>query len=211
MASKVKKFFSKVGNVVSNKANWFGSLLKKKNVKIKKGLVILGMQNSGKTTIYDCLRGEKKAGVSTNIEEYDEFIYKLDKGREIHIREGKDLGGDDGIFGKYHKKMISDEHIDFCYFVFNIREYLDTATYQRSVNARLHAIHQKGVLSKNIAVIGSYFDLLSKEEQSVVFDSLQKLTVGKGYKELVSREFLYLLDLTDKKQMKQMLIQTLTK
>lgn len=209
--SKVKSFFSRVGNTIYVPVGWAGNLFKRKSSKVQKGLIILGMQNAGKTTIYDFLRGKKNAGVSTNIDDYDEFTFKMGGGEEIHIREGKDLGGDDGIFGKYHDKMINDEHVDFCFFVFNVFEYLNTLDYRRRVNSRLHSMYHKNILLKNTAIVGSYYDALPDNVKQVVYEELYKFVDGKSYKDLLSREFLYLLDLRSKKEIKIMLTKTLLK
>lgn len=178
---------------------------------VKKGLFILGMQNSGKTTIYDFLQGKKNAGVTTNIEDYSEFKYFFNDNDSIVIRKGVDTGGDAGIFGRYYGKMIKDENIDFCFFVFNSFAYVNEEKYRREVNARLHSIYEQGILKKNTAIIGSFKDHFAKEEMSNVDDKIRKLTINKSYSSLLSREFFHLIDLTNDTKIKKLIKTTMLK
>ena len=178
---------------------------------VKKGLVILGTQNSGKTTIYDYLQGKKNAGINSKNDEYEEFIYSFNDNNSIIIRKGIDLGGDAGIFGKYYGKMINDKNIDFCFFVFNAFAYVNVENYRRDVNSRLHSIYEKGVLNKNTAIIGSFADHFSKEEIANVYDKISELTINKSYSSLLSREYFHLVDLTNDIKLKKLIKTTLSK
>ena len=184
---------------------------KDKKPLVKKGLFILGMQNSGKTTIYDFLRGEKKAGVTTNINDYDEFTYSFNSTNSIVIRKGIDTGGDPAIFGRYYKKMIENKNIDFCFFVFNSFKYVNEEEYRREVNARLHAIYEKGILNKNTAIIGSFRDHFGEEKIYSIHNKITKLTSNKSYSILLSREFFHLIDLTNASKVKTLIETTMVK
>ncbi len=178
---------------------------------VKKGIVILGIQNSGKTTIYDFLKGEKKAGVNSKIDEYEEFKYFFNEKDSIVIRKGIDMGGDPGIFGRYFGRMINDINIDFCFFVFNAFAYVNKEEYRRDVNSRLHSIYEKGILKKNTAIIGSFMDHFKKEEMPNVYDKINRLTINKSYSRLLSREYFHLIDLTDDIKLKNLINTTLKK
>jgi hypothetical protein len=184
---------------------------KDKKPLVKKGLFILGMQNSGKTTIYDFLRGEKKAGVTTNIDDYNEFTYSFNSTESIVIRKGVDTGGDPAIFGRYYSRMIENKNIDFCFFVFNSFKYVNEEEYRREVNARLHSIYEKGILNKKTAIIGSFKDHFGQEKMYSIHNKITQLTSDKSYSILLSREFFHLVDLTNESKIKKFIETTMIK
>lgn len=178
---------------------------------LRKGLFILGMQDSGKTTIYDFLSGKKNAGVTTNITEYNEFKYSFGDQHSMVIRKGIDTGGDSGFFGRYYGKMIKDENIDYCFFVFNSYEYIKNQNYRREVNSRLYAIFEKGILNKSTAIIGSFEDHFTQDELPFVYDKINELTKDKSYSSLLSREFFHVIDLRNEAKLKKLIKTTMLK
>lgn len=192
-------------------------LLKPKSQKVifdfflKKGLVILGMQQSGKTTIYDYLQGKKNAGASTNIDEYEEFKYYINDKHSVKIRKGRDIGGGEEFIKSFYTKMIQDSDIDICLFVFNAYKYVHEEEYRRDVNARLGLLHRKGILEKKTAIIGSFEDLFPKAERGSVYETIRSLSAGKPYAELLTRQHFYVTDLTKKDQLKDLIDLTFKK
>lgn len=190
---------------------FLANYLSKDKMFVKKGLVILGMQDAGKTTIYDFLQGKKRAGVSSNVDDYDEFTYSFDKENAIVIREGKDIGGGEEFIKKHYNKMINDTNIDFCFFVFNSFKYLNDKTYERNVNARFHIIYEKKILNKKTAIIGSFMDQFTKQEKSNVYNRISERITHKSYAELLSKEYFHLIDLTKEIELKKFINKTLIK
>lgn len=164
---------------------------------IKRGIVILGPTQVGKTTIYNFLKGENKSG-ATSVEDYEQFKYKIGNGLAIIIRKGKDIGGKESFINNYYEKMITSNKIDYCFFVFNAFEYLNNTDHQRDVNARLHFICKK---NKKIKLIGSFIDNFSQDEQHLVSSKIQELNNEKPYKSMFGGRNFSLLNLTDQKQL----------
>jgi GTPase SAR1 family protein len=194
--------------VVSSAPVWYW--WNKDKLIIKRGLAILGMQGSGKTTIYDFLKNGKKAGDTTNVDDYEEFNYKIDTKTSIIIRKGKDIGGRDEFIKPFYKKMINDTNVDVCLFVFNAKEYLSNEEYRGGVNARLHFLFENGILKKKTKVIGSFLDHFTIGEQSKVKSKIIDHIKDKSYAELLSSQNFYLSDLTNRKQLKNIIETTLT-
>ena len=104
-----------------------------------KKLAIVGMQEAGKSTLYNMLRtGEPGEHLPTTIEEIAEFKVK---DRDIKIKKGKDIGGGPEFIMPYYEDLIRDNEIII--FIFNVSEYLNDISYQRNTKDRLDFIYRK--------------------------------------------------------------------
>jgi hypothetical protein len=186
-------------------------LLNENKTIIEKGLIILGMQNSGKTTIYDFLQKTNKAGVTSKVDDYQEFKYTFKDKNSVTIRKGKDIGGRLEFVKPFYKKMINDPNVDVCFFVFNVFEYLNDEEYSGDVNARLHFLFENGILEKNYKIIGSYLDKFKVSEQSIVQARICLLVKDKSYSGLFSSHNFHLTNLTDEEQLGTLIETTLKK
>ena len=207
-----------IGAVALGLAGGVGAIVKvfndvrhKLKIKPRRGIVILGTQQSGKTTIYDFLQGKENAGASTNIDEYEEFEYHIDEKHSIKIRKGRDIGGGEEFIRTFYTKMMQDSDIDICLFVFNSYKYVHEEEYRRDVNARLGLLHRKDMLAKKAAIIGSFVDQFPKTERASVYQKIKALTRDKPYAELLTKQHFHLTDLTKKDKLKSLIDLTFKK
>lgn len=168
--------------------------------KDRTGLAIFGMEESGKTTIFNYLRNENKVG-ATSVRELNEFEYKLDNGKTRLIKKGVDIGGGTEYIKAYYAPMLSDSNYDVCFFVFNSFKYLTEQKEQLNINARIKFIKEKNVKNKKIILIGSHFDKFNIDESKVRSEITSKVK-DKDYVSLFS-EHLVLMNLTDKRMLKE--------
>lgn len=179
-----------------------GVLTPKKTPKVKKGIFILGPQQVGKTTIYKYLQGNNSTSEQTSVNNYEEFIYKIDTDKSLIIRKGKDIGGGEEYI-RFYEKMIKDKEGDYGFFVFNAYNYIhDIEDHRGDVNARLDFIFEKKILNKNTIIIGSFIDQFDEKERASVFEKIKKMTEDKPYSILLSGEYFHLLNLKDSDSLK---------
>lgn len=170
-----------------------------------KSLSVLGMQGAGKTQLYNMLKG--KYGVKTvptGTEPYNSFEIKL-KDRTVVISDGKDIGGSETYIKQYYKDMIFKN--DIIIFIFNIKLYLNDRNEKRLVNARLehlyeHCKNNKNI-DKNVVIIGSFADKLSKDELKDASSKLLESVGQKDYAKLFKTN-VFIIDITNKEQVKDM-------
>ncbi|WP_426092361.1 GTPase domain-containing protein [Flavobacterium sp. DSR3-2] len=163
--------------------------------KERTGLAIFGMQESGKTTIFNHLRNENY-GAGTTIRPLNEFEYKLENGKTRLIKKGVDIGGGEEFIRKNYEPMLLDENYDVYFFVFNSYKYLNELKEQLDVDARIQFIQKKNINNKKIYLIGSYFDKFTIDESNVR-TLIRAKVKDKTYSSLFS-ENLVLMDLTSK-------------
>lgn len=168
--------------------------------KERTGLAVFGMQESGKTTIFNYLRNEKE-GPGTIRRELNEFEYKLDNGKIRVIKKGVDIGGGAEFIRKNYEPMLLDDNYDVYFFVFNSFKYLNELSEQRDVNARIEFVQKKNIKKKKIILIGSYFDKF-KIDESKIRSEIKKKVENKSYSSLFN-ENLVLMDLTNKSVLKE--------
>lgn len=166
-----------------------------------KSLAVLGMQGAGKTQLYNMLKG--KYGVKTvptGNEPYESFNIKL-KDRTITISDGKDIGGNETYIRQFYEDMIVQNEIVI--FVFNIKSYFNNEKERRLINARLEYLYEKCKLNKNIdknvVIIGSFADKLSKDEAKDPYNKLLNLVSKKDYEKLFKKN-VFIIDVTNKEQ-----------
>lgn len=168
--------------------------------KERTGLAIFGMQESGKTTIFNHLRNENQ-GPGTTVRTLNEFEYKLDNGKTRLIKKGVDIGGGEEYIKKNYAPMLSDSNYDVYFFVFNSFKYLNELTEELNVNARIKFIQEKNINKKKIYLIGSYFDEF-KEGESEIRKKIKTKVTDKPYNDLFD-EHLVLMDLTNRFLLKE--------
>ena len=168
--------------------------------KDRTGLAIFGMEESGKTTIFNYLRNENMVG-ATSVRELNEFEYKLENGKTRLIKKGVDIGGGTEYIKAYYAPMLSDNNYDVYFFVFNSFKYLTEQTEQLNINARIKFIKEKNIENKKIILIGSHFDKFKIDESKVRSEITSKVK-DKDYVSLFS-EHLVLMNLTDKRILKE--------
>lgn len=77
-------------------------------------LVILGDRGSGKTTLWNGLRGLRASGGYTQtmgLESVDSFSINAN-GRQVTIEKGADIGGSDELVAPYYQKLLAGEKTD---------------------------------------------------------------------------------------------------
>lgn len=173
------------GIIVCISAKKIISVFKKTNFV---NLAVLGMRQTGKTLLFNALRGKWKADISpqTNIEEIPEFKYTFPDGKKLTFKATKDIGGDDSFISEYKELIESSTHI---FYFCNVYEYLNDPQKRREDNARLDLIYDyakyKEVPSKNVTLVLSYSDKF-QDRKSAVKD-FYKLLSGKKYKKYFSQ------------------------
>lgn len=153
-----------------------------------KKLAILGMERSGKTTLYNMLRtGEPGKPLQTSIEEVGDFVVK---DRKIKIKKGKDIGGGESLIS-YYEDLIRESEIII--FIFNVSKFLNDSTYQRDTKDRLDYIYRKvkeyNKEMKNIVMIASHLDVLPDDKQKKSMEEILSVINGKLYQEMFKNNF----------------------
>mgnify|MGYP001332576459 CR=1 FL=1 len=146
----------------------------------KLGMAVLGMPQAGKTLWYSYLTNKEMAKHTVDRTQVDEFTLYFPKGRQVTIRNGIDIGGNEENIRTYYSQMICNNEIVL--FFFNIKSYLDDISYQRKVNSRLDYIYtcwkknKTGVdPSKKVSLIMSYADLLGNNREDGCKNALNLL------------------------------------
>lgn len=86
----------------------------KETLRVCRKLVILGERGSGKTTLWNGLRGLRASGEYTQtmgLESVDSFNFNVN-GRQVTIEKGADIGGNDELVAPYYKKLLAGEEAD---------------------------------------------------------------------------------------------------
>lgn len=150
-----------------------------------KSIAVLGMEKSGKTTLLCHMR---RIPYHRENEDFPEFTYKLN-GRELVIKEGRDIDGGDAWMETY-KDRISKS--DIVFFVFDAKKYLEDVYYLIETNGRLSFIKEE-MKEKHWAILGTHLDAMNSDEekQSSIID-IQKKVSDKPYKELFLKNFIVL-------------------
>lgn len=124
-----------------------------------KKIVVLGMQEAGKTTFLCHLRKKTYVKEGTSSAPFGSFSIKLTKGK-MFIDEGVDIGGGESYISQY-PKLIHDA--DIVFFIFNSYLYVSDSTYQLKTNARLEFINRHLTPEKKVCLIGSHLDVYNEE------------------------------------------------
>lgn len=102
-------------------------------------LVILGMNQAGKTTMLNYLRGKNNAiPEGTSREVYEAYTYTSADNITYHIHASVDRGGKDEFVKQYPKDIEKANRI---FFLFNVNMYLSNITYRRDTNHRIFFIN----------------------------------------------------------------------
>lgn len=163
----------------------------------KIGMAVLGMKQSGKTTWYNFLTGDNRVSQTYDSVDIKEISLKFPDGKEARIKEGKDIGGDDGNVSVYYKEMI--ENNDVVLFFFNAYDYLNDIKKQREVNGRLEYI-KRHLDDKMLCYIMTYADKLPDKNSSLneilnVLKERDLFKMQKGY---------FLVNATDKNDLEKL-------
>lgn len=160
----------------------------------KIGMAVLGMKQSGKTTWYNHLTGDNRAGQTFDSVDIKEIFLKFPDGKEARIKEGKDIGGDEGNVREYYEEMIDNNEVVL--FFFSAYDYLYDNDYRRLVNGRLDYI-KRHLGDKRLYYIMTYADKIPDRDGALnkILDMLKKedlFKMQKGY---------FLVNATDKKEL----------
>lgn len=161
------------------------------------GMAVLGMKQSGKTTWYNYLTGDNRVGQTYDSVDVNEISLKFPGGKEAIIREGKDIGGDEGNVSVYYRMMIENNEVVL--FFFNAYDYLNDIKYQREVNGRLDYI-KRHLGDKMLRYIMTYADKLHDRNGSLneILNLLKEkdfFKMQKGY---------FLVNATDKNELEKL-------
>lgn len=167
---------------------------------VKKGIVILGMKGSGKSTIYRYYIKNLKSEGQTSTDEYDNFLMDIGD-RKILIKKGKDIGGGVEFFeNKTVQNMITNSETDIIFFVFDTFKYLSNDIYFQDANDRIEMINRKNNEKKYFYIIGSYLDKFNgRSKEEIVKDINNKISDEKDYKQKFANGTFELLKLNDNK------------
>ena len=166
-----------------------------------KSIGILGMQESGKTSLLNILRRVAyNQYTATNVDAYKDFDCEIN-GKSYRIKSGADIGGDELYIPKYYRDLIPT--YDIIFFIFNVNKYLKSIKYMTETNARLEFVHRhllekyktEASIKKHLVVIGSHMDNLSESEQKNALSRCQNSIKFKTYSMMFNNNFM-LLDLT---------------
>lgn len=163
----------------------------------KIGMAVLGMKQSGKTTWYNYLTGDNRVAQTYDSVRIKEIFLKFPDGKEARIKEGVDIGGDEGNVTEYYKKMIDNNEVVL--FFFSAYDYLNDNEYRRVVNGRLDYI-KRHLGDKYFYYIMTYADKIPDREGALskILDVLKEedfFKMQKGY---------FLINATDKKELEDL-------
>lgn len=118
-------------------------------------LVILGSKGSGKSELWDRLKGEKPNSQNYSIRDIESFKLKGEGGKEIIILKATDLGGDNELVKEYEHYLKDDG--TFVFFIVNLE---DIKEKREEIRSRLQLIFNE--LSKHekcgIRILASHYD-----------------------------------------------------
>lgn len=166
----------------------------------KIGMAVLGMKQSGKTTWYNHLTGDNRVSQTYDSVDIKEIFLKFPDGKEARIKEGKDIGGDEGNVSVYYRKMIENNEVVL--FFFNAYDYLNDIKYKREVNGRLEYV-KRHLGDKMLCYIMTYADKLPDKNGSLneilnVLKERDLFKMQKGY---------FLVNATDKNELEKLTIE----
>lgn len=170
------------------------------NIK-KKGICILGPENSGKTQLLSALRNVPYTEYHQSQQEpYKEFPAFL-AGETIAIKAGFDIGGEEFRVKNYPSLI---ENSDIIFFTFNAHQYLTNKSYRiREVNSRLYYIHRhKGF--KPTVIFGTHLDEFEKGDRKNTIKKIQDYVKDEPYSTLFEKNFV-VMDLRETDKLKDFL------
>lgn len=183
-------------------------LWKKKPLGKNAKLCVLGMKQTGKTLLFNALRGIYDVQPDeTSITKIGEFklTLKSNQGKNvvIKLKETLDFSGSEDYIATNYKDLISSSThvIYFC----NIYEYLNNDNARKEVNARLDLIRKYMAESKkssdNVFIVLSYGDKVEnrKEAQQKFIAAIN----GKSYAEFARR--IAIVNMTNKKDVEELI------
>lgn len=147
-------------------------------------LGVLGMKLSGKTTMLYKLRGIKKIPLSTNVEKYERFEFKINGDKKIIIEKGKDIGGTKNFMQEY-RDIISNNEIIF--FFFDVNKYLTEIEYKRDCNSRLDFIYPS-LSGKKVVIVATHADKQNLKNTQIR-ESVEECMKEKKYSSLFTTNF----------------------
>ena len=166
---------------------------------VGKSLGILGMPGAGKTQFLRNLQNRpyKKYEQTIGSENYEEFEFERN-GRKIKVVEGEDIGGNVENIKFYYEDFLMNK--DICFFMFDIKKYIEQERYRNDVNTRLDFINRHINSAKQWAAIGTHVDQAKIEKGKNIIDIVQNHVKDKPYSRLLNTNF-FARNLTDKKDM----------
>lgn len=150
-------------------------------------LVILGMNQAGKTTMLNYLRGKNNATPEgTSREDYQAYTYTSAGNIIYHIHASVDRGGKDEFVKQYPKDIEKANRI---FFLFNVNLYLSDTTYRRSTHHRIFFINDmcKRYHSNNyrINLWGTFIDKATNPSQTKY--DVKRILVENGFEEVLAK------------------------
>lgn len=190
-----------------------GALVRKR-LRTKRGsIAVLGPKGSGKTTFLNYLRKiNTTASEGTGVEPYKTFKFKLNDGKIIKIKSGKDIGGG-ANYKELYQEMIKD--CDAIIIIFDINRYLfdkkkteeDKRTYQELTHVRFQFIRNTykeiygNIKTSCFVVIGSHKDQTEKNDNNLK-ELFWETIKEKPYKDALLN--CHFCNLTDKNDMNKL-------
>lgn len=168
-------------------------------------MAILGMQESGKTTILRYMQGYtyNSSYKPSGKEKYERFDWKVG---DRTIKAGVDIGGGDEWVKDNYPVLIANN--DIIMFVFNADEFLNSNKYKRSTLGRLDFVFEnikekKGgnlddFIKNHFALIGTHADFIDESPKSVI-QKIQRDCQNKSYSKIFKDNFA-ILDLTSSEE-----------
>jgi len=170
-------------------------------------IAVLGMPSAGKTTLHCSLqKKEYTGGLQTLIDQYSSYSIKKSNGTTISIREGIDIGGASNFVFRYKELINKSEKI---LFLFDIKKYEESKSYRGETNSRLqHVVELIRDSKKQL----SFMTLLTHKDEMPSYDDLQSAFTkfrteisSKNYSEIVLKYQCATIDLTNKKEIQQLI------
>ncbi len=126
-----------------------------------KGMAVLGMSASGKTSFLYNLCNEIDKSEQTITSPYERFVIE-DKDFKFKIASNDDIGGSEDLC-PYYPAYI--EASDISLFFFNAKKYIEDYDYRFATNCRFDFITRHGFLSekRDHGVIGTHLDEFDTE------------------------------------------------
>ncbi len=172
-------------------------------------IIILGMQGSGKTTLWEALGAKVRAGATYSEEAIDSFSIEVIREGETHrisIHNAKDVGGaKDFVSYKHYLDLINSD--SFVYFIVNAM-HIRKSDYYEDIEDRLLLINkivkEKGTEKLGLKILVSHCDHISgNDEKEHIYGKIKEIFKEVGFKDKFPKiEFVNLTDSNDIKWIK---------
>jgi GTPase SAR1 family protein len=167
-----------------------------------KRLVVLGMKEAGKTRFYRFLQNKPYVEEESEVDNYEEFVYKKKNGETVLIKKGIDIGGSEDYVKPHYERMIAEN--DILIFCFDISKYLIDMAYMKQVNYRFEFISRKYKELKkdkyNFVKLATHVDKTPNPKEA--FKKFNSMIEKKEYK-IDFKKNLFLVDVTNKDELQK--------